>query len=145
MDQFIKKFRTIITLVFLLLLFGLFIQWCSVTVSCNDVQNGQFHFYGKDLGIHYLIIRKDSVQKEINLATHDTSFWKISWSGECIYTAKYLYGGGIKSEEQKNFLLNHTTVIQIQKTTPEYYIFKGALDSLTSKFSAIDTIWLKAK
>jgi hypothetical protein len=143
MHQFIKRPRTIISLAILLLSFGLFIQWNPLKVSCKDFQNGQFHFYGK--GSHFLIIRKDSMQKEINLATQDTSFWKISWSDDCIYRAKYLYGGGNYSEEKKNLLRNHTTIIEIQKTTPEYYIFKASLDTLNSKYSLVDTVWVKAK
>ena len=85
------------------------------------------------------------MQKEVNVATNDTSYWKVDWIDDCTYTANYLFGGGMKSEDEQTFLRSHTTIIQIQKTTPDYYIIKGALDSLNSKMNVVDTVWMRAK
>jgi len=85
------------------------------------------------------------MQKEINLVTKDTSYWKVNWIDECTYTANYLSGGGMKSEEEQNFLRSHTTILQIMNSTPAFYIIKGSLDSLNSKMSIIDTVWIKPK
>lgn len=123
----------------------MFIQCHFVDLSCKDLKNGQFHFYGKQSEAHFLIIRQDSLQKEVNLATKDTSFWKVFWIDECTYAANYLSGGGIKSEEEKNFLRSHTAIIQIQQATTGYYIIKSALDSLPSKLNVVDTVWMRAK
>jgi hypothetical protein len=123
----------------------MFIQCHFVDLPCKDLKNGQFHFYGKQSEAHFLIIRQDSLQKEVNLATKDTSFWKVSWIDECTYAANYLSGGGIKSEEEKNFLRSHTAIVRIQKATTGYYIIKGALYSLTSKLNVVDTVWMRAK
>ncbi|MDB5199784.1 MAG: hypothetical protein JWO92_1747 [Chitinophagaceae bacterium] len=144
MHKFIKKHPSII-FILLFLFAGLFIQCHTSTKTCRDVKNGRFHFYGKELNKHYEIIRQDTLQKEVNLSTGDTSFWKVSWIDECTYTARYLFGGGEKSEEEKNFLLTHITFIQIQKATPKYYIVLGALDSLSSTFRIVDTVWMQAK
>ncbi len=143
MLHFVKQHKPTFLIV-LLLIVGLFTNWQSFTISCKELKNGQFHFYGKQSSVHYLIIRQDSIQKEVNLATKDTSCWKVGWIDECTYTANYL-SGGMKSEEEQNFLRSHITIIQIQKATRDFYIIKGSLDSLNSKMSMVDTVWRKPK
>jgi hypothetical protein len=144
MHPFNKRHK--IPFYFSLILVGiLFIQSSVVNVDCKKFRNGKFHFYGKQSSVHFLILRQDSIQREVNVYTNDTSYWKIKWVDHCTYTANYLSGGGIKFEKEKNFLLNHTTFIQIQKTTSDYYIVKGALDSLNSKLNVVDTVWLRVK
>jgi hypothetical protein len=92
-----------------------------------------------------LVIRQDSLQKELNLNTGDTTYWKVNWLDDCTFLAHYISGGLAKSDEEKDFLHNHKTVVQILKITPEYYIVEGSLDSLNSEMSIIDTIWIQGK
>jgi hypothetical protein len=122
-----------------------FIQCSSKKFDCSRIHNGTFHFYSKFSKTHYILLRQDSLQTEIDLTWKDTSYWKISWMSDCIYTAQYLYGGHWESEEQKQFVQQHLTVIQVQQLGEDYYIFKGTLDSLNSERSRIDTIWLHPK
>ena len=130
----------------LVILAGVFhIQSQFENTDCKELKNGRFHFYGKQSNDHFLILRQDSLQREVNLSTNDTSYWRIGWIDECTYKANYISGGGIKSEEEKSFLQNHSTIIQIQKVTPDYYVVKGALDSLNSKLNIVDTVWIRAK
>lgn len=131
--------------ILLTFLCGLFIQCHSNNIGCKDLKNGRFHFYGKHSEIHFLLIRQDSIQKEVNVVSNDTSYWKLKWINDCTYTANYLSGGGMKSEDEQKFLRSHTTIIEIQKATPEFYIIKGALDSLNSKMTVVDTVWMRAK
>jgi len=82
---------------------------------------------------------------EINSKSKDTSFWKIDWIDGCSYKAKYLYGGGDDLTEMKEFLVQHSTCIQIREVKPEFYVFKVSLDSFNSSQFAIDTAWMKRK
>jgi hypothetical protein len=69
----------------------------------------------------------------------------VSWLNDCTFSAHYISGGQAKSDEEKDFLYNHKTVVQILKITPEYYIVEGSLDSLNSEMSIRDTIWIQGK
>lgn len=77
--------------------------------------------------------------------TGDTSYWKIKWLSDCTFSAKYLAGGPEKTDEEKDFLARHQTVVQILKISPTYYIVEGSLDSVDSDMSIVDTIWIKGK
>ena len=77
--------------------------------------------------------------------TGDTSYWKIKWLSDCTFSASYISGGPQQSEEEKDFLTHHQTVVQILEITPEYYIVEGSLDSVNSEMSIVDTIWIKGK
>ncbi|MCU7550898.1 hypothetical protein OCK74_17390 [Chitinophagaceae bacterium LB-8] len=123
----------------------LFIQCQSNSISCKDIKNGKFQFYSKRSGERYLVIRQDTLQKELNINTGDTSYWKVKWLSDCTFSATYLSGGPEKTEEEKDFLTRHQTVVQILKITPTYYIVEGSLDSINSDMSIVDTIWIKGK
>ncbi len=123
----------------------IFIRSEALDVSCEGLRNGQFYYYGKQSGEHFLILRQGSLQKEVNTVTKDTSYWSVAWINDCTYTASYLSGGGMKSNEEISFLRSHITIIQVQKVTTDYYIIKGALDSLNSRMYLVDTVWMKAR
>lgn len=124
---------------------GLFIYGKRPNLPCKSVKKGSFYFYGKTTGVHYKIIRNDSLQMEVNRTSNDTSFWKIDWIDDCSYKLKYLYGGGSTVAGIKDFLAKHTTFIQIREVQPRFYVFKVALDSLNSAEFDVDTAWMKAK
>jgi hypothetical protein len=77
--------------------------------------------------------------------TGDTSYWKLKWLDDCTFSATYLSGGVKRSDEEKEFLTQHQTVVQILKITPNYYVVEGSLDSVNSEMSIVDTIWIKGK
>lgn len=77
--------------------------------------------------------------------TGDTLYWKVKWLSDCTFAARFISGGTQQSEEEKEFLSQHQTVVQILKITPEYYIVEGSLDSVNSEMSIRDTIWIKGK
>src|SRR5690242_14108976 len=88
--------------------------YCTIPKrDCSRIRNGHFYFNGKTTGVSYQIIRKDSLQMEINSKSKDTSFWKIDWIDGCSYKAKYLHGDGNDMTDMKDFLEQHTTYIQI--------------------------------
>lgn len=129
----------------LICLFSCVFIYCTIPKRCSDVKYGHFYFYGKSTGNSYQIIREDSLQLEVNANTNDTSFWKINWIDECSYKLKYLHGGGSNFSQMKDFLIKHTTCIQIREVKPEFYVFKVSLDSFNSNMSLVDTAWMKAK
>ena len=122
-----------------------FMQTRLKKYDCQDVKNGQFYYYSKTSGINYVIIRKDTLQREINTSSGDTSYWRIKWLSNCIYSAKYISGGGINSQSYLEFLSKHKTIVEIQTVSENYYTVLLRLDSITYKPAMNDTIWLKKK
>jgi hypothetical protein len=62
---------------FFLLLFSCVIQATGQvkTIDCSGIRDGEFYFYPQGSDKKYKIIRKGSVQQEINLVTNDSSTW----------------------------------------------------------------------
>lgn len=141
----IKKTNYSLLTILLALLFIVFTDCQPRKQDCNSVKNGTFYFYPDRSNDRFTIIRQDNLQKEINLNTGDTSFWRIDWTTDCSFTAKYLYGGSLKSDKDKQFLNDHTTLVNILATTKEYFITKMSLDSISSPFTSTDTTWLTNK
>ena len=112
--------------------------------DCKRIKTGSFYFYPPAQQKGYLIIRDNATQKEINLQTGDTSFWKIKWQNACTATLSFLRKSQAISEEELSFFNSHKTVIQILSVTKDYYIFKGGLDNtITSNIT--DTLWFKKR
>ena len=144
MDTKIKRNN----LVIMLLVVGtsfVFTGFYFKTFSCEGVRNGTFHFYPKGSNKHYIVIRKDSLQKELIANTSDTSYWRIHWLSECTLTAKYISGGPVNDKNEIAFLNNHITLFKILEVTKDYYRVKLSLDSLSSAQTAEDTVWRKEK
>lgn len=113
--------------------------------NCDSIKNGIFYFYPPDGSEPYQIIRKDSIQEEINLKTLDTSFWKIKWSDDCTATLHIVRTTKKIEEYERAFLFGHSSIMQVLSISDKYYIFRGALDSLNSQFKIVDTIWFTRK
>lgn len=113
--------------------------------DCKHLHNGTFHFYPKSSQKHYLIIRHGSSQKEVEVGTGDTIYWKVSWLNDCTSTADYISGGMFKTEQEKNFLVSHKLIVEILDVASDHYLIRGNLDSLNSPHQLTDTIWMKAK
>ena len=113
--------------------------------NCNSIKKGKFYFYPSNSQKQFLIIRNYSIQKEINLQTNDTSFWKVSWQSPCMFTLTFLQRSQPISSEELLFFNSHKTVVKVLKITKDYYIFKGGLDAITNSSAVADTLWLKRK
>jgi hypothetical protein len=113
--------------------------------DCNKVKYGTFYFYPANAQTGFVVIRRNSLQEEINLKTRDTSFWKIQWTSSCGFNLKFIRKSLAISVEEKVFYNSHLSVVEISKITKDYYVFKGGLDSLSGKGSMTDTLWFKAK
>ncbi|MBC7933894.1 MAG: hypothetical protein H7Y86_00850 [Rhizobacter sp.] len=113
-------------------------------VNCESVRNGTFHVYTPN-GQHYLVIRKDTAQSEVNLTTGDTSYFGIKWISNCDFTAQYISGGRMESKEQEDFFKKMVAQFSINKVTPLYYIFTGTVKTFKSNTTYTDTTWIKEK
>lgn len=114
-------------------------------LDCKDVKKGIFYLYPSSLQKGFIILRNDSIQKEINIETKDTSFWKINWKDDCICNLKFIRSTQIMPDEEKEFYNLHQPVINILGVTKNYYIFKVGLDSINAAKTITDTIWFRAR
>jgi len=113
--------------------------------DCSIIKKGTFYFYPPDSSEPFQIIRKDSVQEEINMKTKDTSFWKINWSDDCFASLHLIRTTKKMEDDEKAFLFGHTTVMHVLSISNKYYIFKGGLDYLNSPFTIVDTVWFNKR
>jgi len=58
--------------------------------NCESIRNGIFHFYKNNDQYHAIVIKKDSLQTEINTNTYDTSYWRLAWVSSCEFTATFV-------------------------------------------------------
>jgi hypothetical protein len=113
--------------------------------DCSNIKKGTFYFYPSNSQERFVIMRGDSIQEEIHMATTDTSFWKVSWQNDCMFNLKFIRKSHPISDEEKNFYNAHTTVVKVINVTKEYYAFKAGLDSISTSNPLTDTLWLKAR
>lgn len=111
---------------------------------CSKIKKGKFYFYPPNSEKEFLIVRNNSIQKEININIGDTSYWKIYWQSPCIFNLKFLRKSQPVSHEELQFYNSHKTVIEVLKVTKDYYVFKGSLDSINTG-AVTDTLWFKRK
>jgi len=115
------------------------------STQCDLFKNGRFYFYPKDSKSHYTILRRDSLQCEINSQTADTSFWKIKWVSNCEFVCTYISGTEKQSKEKQEFYEKGIVQVSIVNTSKEYYVYEALFKSgsFTKKFN--DTMWLKER
>lgn len=123
----------------------LLLGFTKINTDCKAVKNGTFHFYKDNGRYHSIVIRKDSLQTEVNLNTGDSTFWRIRWISDCQFACTYLSGSAIKSPEEIDFYKRSILKFNINKTSDLYYTFDAMLtfDNNTKSFS--DTMWLNKK
>ena len=113
--------------------------------DCAKIKIGHFYFYPNKGQYEFAIIREDSIQREINLKTGDTSFWKINWQDACSFNLKFIRKSTPISDDEKYFYNSHITVFRILKVKKDYYLFMAGLDSVNNKNAFKDTMWFKPK
>ena len=113
--------------------------------NCNKIKYGTFYFYPANAQNGFVIIRKKSLQEEINLKTSDTSFWKINWINSCEFNLKFIRKSHPISKDEIAFYDSHVSVVKITKITKDYYVFKGGLDSINNISAMTDTLWFKSR
>lgn len=120
-------------------------QSAVVDSGCDKIKEGFFYFYPAKTQQAFAVVREGAIQKEINLKTNDTSFWKVNWENDCVFNVKFIRKSHPISDDEKSFYNSHITVFKILKITKNYYLFKGALDSISNANVLTDTMWRKAR
>lgn len=121
------------------------LSFTVIEPECKSVKNGRFHFYQNSGQHHSIVIRKDSLQIEVNLSTGDSTFWRILWFSDCQFTCSYISGSKIKSQEEQDFYKRSTLTFNILKTTKKYYTYDALFTSGNDSRRFSDTMWLVAK
>ncbi|MDB5277609.1 MAG: hypothetical protein JWR61_2564 [Ferruginibacter sp.] len=113
--------------------------------NCKDVNEGVFYSYPKNTSKQYQLNRKDDIQKETDLATGDSSLWKVSWLNDCTYSLTYISGSAKLTEEMKSFSGAHHLVTKIETVTNDFYSYQIFIDKVAGKYLLADTIWTQKK
>jgi hypothetical protein len=117
----------------------------SKNVDCSSVRKGIFYFYPHASQTKFAIVRDDSTQKEVNMNTNDTSFWRISWKNNCMFKLKFVRKSDSISDEERDFYNSHTLSVKILIVTKNYYTFKADMDPAAIQTPLVDTLWFKAR
>lgn len=121
------------------------LSFTGIKPECTSVKNGRFHFYQNSGQYHSIVIRKDSLQTEVNLSTGDSTFWRILWVSDCQFTCSYISGSKMKSQEELDFYNRSTLTFNILETTKHYYTYDALFKTDNNSRSFSDTMWLVAK
>jgi len=112
----------------------------------NKLKNGTFYLYPPNFPLGFTIIRKDTLQEEINLKTNDTSYWKVSWQNDYQFEFKFIRKNHPISDNEKSFYIDHIVKGKVLKVENDYYTFKAGFDSINNPIASFtDTMWFKAK
>jgi len=113
--------------------------------DCSKVKNGTFYFYPTHTHINFIIVRSDSIQREFSENLGDTSYWKIKWQDDCLFSMKFIRKGGKMSKSDSIFFNSHTALSRIISVTKDYYTCMGGLDEIPATNTAVDTLWFKPR
>ena len=113
--------------------------------DCSKIRKGMFYFYPPNSADEYRIFRGDSIQAEVKIGSRDTSYWKINWKNDCLFTLNFIRKNTKLSDAENNFYKSHTTLCKVLDITPDYYVFKAGLDSIKGLGSVTDTLWFKQR
>jgi hypothetical protein len=111
----------------------------------NSVKVGEFYYYPKDSKESYYDVRNDSILREINLSTRDTSIWRIRWQSDSVIEMRYVTGSRKLTDAQRAYRHAHSVVVRIDSVTAEYYTFSGGMDSVGGIGNTQDTMWFKPR
>lgn len=129
----------------LTLLFPITLLGQLKTLDCSSIRSGIFYFYPLNSPKKFIITREGLIQKEINIQTSDTSFWKVTWKSDCIFNLKFTRRTQPISDQEKLFLTSHNTIIKILSVTKDYYVFKANINLGNTISTLTDTLWIKPK
>lgn len=116
---------------------------CKTNIDCSRVKNGRFHVYPG--GRHSIIDRTDSVHREFNTVTGDTSYWQIGWLDDCKFVVHYQSGLRTQSKEEEEFLQKTIGEYTITSVTPDYYTTSGLVKMPLGEKTYVDTTWFKER
>lgn len=114
--------------------------------NCAALHNGVYYFYPKNSIDRYTVLMEYGFEHELNTTTGDTVLWKLQWNNDCEYECSYAAGSFNTDDKTNRFFKKHTLVYVIETITPDYYLFKGYVDTKKNNQPIqIDTMWLHEK
>ena len=119
-----------------------FVACSNSSNRCAKVKEGIFYYYSPDHENDMLIIRKDSLQSEINRKTGDTSYWRIKWITDCQFSSHYLSGKKFTSKADEYFYKTSTVTFTIGIITKDYFLYDGLFENPFARKKYSDTCWL---
>jgi hypothetical protein len=98
--------------------------------DCARYHTGHFrHKVDVSGEVHYVNIeRTEDRQIEIVETTHDTTWHRVSWTGDCHYELTFLRTTMKMSPEMERFRRFAPLKVDIVATGPDYYVFKAWKD-----------------
>ncbi len=129
------KFNQLITLLFLLVVYGELSGQNSLTdikkMNCKDFKTGTFKVIDETIN-HYIIFeRSKNFQIEKNQNTGAVTKCKVKWIDDCTYKLTYLE----TEEEQGQWFIGKTLTVTITKIEGVKYYFDAFLDGNETKLS----------
>ena len=86
------------------------------------------------------------MQREIDLKTKDTSYWKVQWEDACTMRLYFLSATENIPENELAFRKSSTVVLKVGEITDKYYTYSSWVEYKGGKLGlAHDTIWVKEK
>ncbi len=131
----------IIFLVAILICFY-FISCLNSSERCSKLKEGTFYYYSPGHENDMVIIRKDSLQSEINIRTGDTSNWRIKWITDCQFSSHYLSGIKFATKSDEYFYRTSTITFTIGTITKDYFLYDALFENEYSRKKYSDTCWL---
>ena len=123
--------------------FSLSVKCQNKIPTCAELKTGFFYSYPKNSPDPFLYQRDNDIQKEINIKTSDTLFWKVNWLSECTYSLKYI--SGCKDKALLDFARKHIVLVSIKKITEDYFTYDAFIDKLSNLPVISDTQWITEK
>ena len=120
----------------------LFLSFSKPKPKCNTVRNGTLHFYSNTGQAHSIVVRKDTLQTEINLSTGDTSYWRVNWISDCEFTSSFISSFKQKSKEELDFYNGSTLKFTISHVTKDYYTYDAVFTNKNYLRRFSDSMWL---
>lgn len=122
-----------------------FSSFINSASECQEVKNGTFHFYPNSGQKHSIIVRKDTLQTEINVTTGDTTRWRVNWITNCEFTTTLMSSSKQKSKEEVDFYNSSTLKFKISSVSKDYYTYEALFTYNNNSRRFSDTMWLHEK
>lgn len=113
--------------------------------DCGHFRNGEFYLSSHELATTWRIIRKDSIQKEIDIADGSMQIFAVTWIDDCECTLRFISRTPVDSfanEEQRKLRLHlrtlptHVRMVNVGKNYYQVIVKKEGYKEYLS-----DTIW----
>ena len=120
-------------------------QACGSSLHAGrNIKKGTFHFYTPEQ-VHFIILKKDTLDAEINTQTGDTSYWHVQWLNDSTYNSTFIRKTNPDTGLRQQFNLEAKTQIHIKAVRPDYYLFDSRSTFRDKKFTYADTVWFQPK